>query len=78
MPESNAASLTCPDATPRTTVVDQLRAPDLTVVAIPTGQTSFTRADLNAALEAEGLRPVGLGEPYAHPAFRADLTDGAA
>lgn len=39
-------------------------------------QTSFTRADLNAAMVAEGLRPVGIGEPAAWRAFRDDLDGG--
>ena len=95
------------------TVVDQLRAPDLTVASfapraalgttplkprpapperpltarplprglhIPTapyGAPSFTRADLNRALAAEGLQPVGTGEPHAWKAFRDELTGGS-
>lgn len=38
----------------------------------PYGPRSFTRADLNAAMVAEGLRPVGIGEPAAWRAFRDD------
>jgi hypothetical protein len=41
-------------------------------------QTSFTRADLNEALAAEGLRPVGIGEPAAWRPFRDDLPGDAA
>jgi hypothetical protein len=42
----------------------------------PYGAPSFTRADLNQALAAEGLKPVGIGEPHAWRPFRDELTGG--
>jgi hypothetical protein len=81
MSESNGASLTCTDDPPVTALPPRPRPPVQRLTARPLPhdlQTSFTRADLNEALAAEGLRPVGIGEPAAWRAFRDDLPGGAA
>lgn len=46
---------------------------------IPTaayGHVPLTRNELDQELAAEGMRPVGIGEPHAWRAFRDELTGG--
>jgi hypothetical protein len=79
--ESTEQSRTCTD-TPRVKALPpRPAAPKQRLTARPLPhdlQTSFTRAELNEALAAEGLRPVGIGEPAAWRPFRDDLPGDAA